>query len=128
MSFIHTSWIVVILSAAVALCYFFWRKDRSFNCWVKDHWFFKQSVYAKWALILFSCAFILLFLSMADLRGPSENIHAKIPLQRTAILLDVSLSMFTEDVRPNRLEKAIQVAKHFVRKAAGHSISLMIFF
>ena len=64
---------------------------------------------------------------MADLRGDAKSIRTEIPLQRTAILIDVSLSMFAEDVRPNRMNKAIQVAKHFVRKAVGHSISLMIF-
>ena len=35
--------------------------------------------------------------------------------------------MLAEDVRPNRLEKAVLVAKHFVRKAPGHQISLMVF-
>ena len=127
MSFIYSRWIFFIFPLALVTCYFFWRREKKANQWVEDHWFFKRSIYAKWAFICFSCAITLLFLSMADLRGPSQSIYAKIPLQRTAILLDVSLSMFTEDVRPNRLEKAIQVAKHFVRKAAGHSISLMIF-
>ena len=127
MNFIYAPWIFPIIFIVSIICYMFWRQEKRFNQWVKDHWFFDQSACSKWAFVFFSCGIFLLSLSMADLRGPSQKIKTKIPLQRTAILLDVSLSMLAEDVRPNRLEKAIQIAKHFVKKAAGHSISLMIF-
>ena len=127
MNFVYGSWIFPIVLVISIICYMFWKQEKRFNQWVKDHWFFDQSSCSKWALIFFSLGAFLLSLAMADLRGPSQSIKTKLPLQRTAILLDVSLSMFAEDVRPNRLEKAIQVAKHFVKKSAGHSISLMIF-
>ena len=127
MSFVYGQWAFALIGVALTVCYLFWSSQRACNRWVREHWFFGVSIWAKWALRFFLSGVFLLILAMADLRGPTQNVDADLALHRTVILLDVSLSMFTEDVRPNRLEKAVQVAKHFVRKAAGHSISLIIF-
>ena len=127
MNFVYGSWAIPLLLMAGTLCYIIWRQDVKTGQWVKDHWFFERSFYFKLSSIFFFVAIFLLFLSMADLRGPSKYIKSDIPNQKTAILIDVSLSMFAEDVRPSRIEKAVQVAKHFVRKAVGHNISIMIF-
>jgi Ca-activated chloride channel family protein len=35
--------------------------------------------------------------------------------------------MLAEDVRPNRFEKASLLAKHFIKKAVGHQISIVVF-
>jgi Ca-activated chloride channel family protein len=35
--------------------------------------------------------------------------------------------MLVEDVRPNRFKKAIMMARHFVKRAAGHQISIVVF-
>src|SRR5690606_28054376 len=40
---------------------------------------------------------------------------------------DISASMLAEDVRPNRIGKAIMLAKHYVKNAVGQQISVMIF-
>ncbi|MCY4643655.1 MAG: VWA domain-containing protein [Bacteriovoracales bacterium] len=127
MSFVYSSWLIPLVFIGIFICFIFWQQEKKISQWVKDHWFFKRSYYSKWSFVFFSCAIILFFISMADFRGRPQNIKTKTPIQRTAILIDVSLSMFAEDIRPNRLEKAIQVAKHFIRKAFGHSISIMIF-
>ena len=35
--------------------------------------------------------------------------------------------MLAEDVRPNRYQKALIMAKHFVKKAVGHQIAIVLF-
>ena len=127
MSFVYFSWIIPILIIAFSFCYLFSSQEKRLNQWIEDHWFFKQSMKSKWSNFAFLLGTILLLLSMADLRGPAKNIKTEVPLQKTAILIDVSLSMLVEDIRPNRLEKAIQVARHFIRRSFGHSVSIMIF-
>lgn len=66
-------------------------------------------------------------LASLDLRGPEEKIQADIPDQKTLILIDSSMSMYVEDVRPNRFKKALLLARHFIRNSAGHQISLGVF-
>ena len=127
MSFAYGSWTFILVFVAISICWFFWKQEKKMNQWVQDHWFFKQSLYSKWAMRLFLSSIFLFIISLADLRGKAESVITKIPLQRTVLLIDVSLSMFAEDIRPNRLEKATQIAKHIVRKAMGHNISLAIF-
>ena len=69
---------------------------------------------------------ILLF-SLADLRGPEEKIKSAVPTERTIILVDTSASMLAEDVKPSRLQKAVLIAKHFARKAAGQQLAIVAF-
>jgi Ca-activated chloride channel family protein len=66
-------------------------------------------------------------LALLDLRGPEKKIRASLPDQRTIILLDTSTSMLTEDVRPSRFVKSLQIARHFVKNAPGHQISIVLF-
>ena len=46
---------------------------------------------------------------------------------KTIILVDSSASMLAEDVRPNRFKKALLLVKHYVKKAVGQQISLVVF-
>ena len=62
-----------------------------------------------------------------DLRGPVEDAKVSIKDQQTIIMIDMSLSMMAEDIRPNRLEKSIVLARHFIKKALGHQISIVAF-
>src|SRR5690606_35408348 len=68
-----------------------------------------------------------LVFSLLDPRGPEERIKAEVPNDRTIILIDTSASMLAEDVKPSRLQKAVLIAKHFARKAAGHQLSIVVF-
>lgn len=68
-----------------------------------------------------------MLISLLDLRGPEERIKSSIPDQKTIIILDSSASMLAEDIRPSRFSKAIQMARHFVKNAAGHQISIVLF-
>jgi Ca-activated chloride channel family protein len=69
----------------------------------------------------------LLFIALLDLRGPEQRIESQVPDQKTIIIIDSSASMLAEDVRPNRFKKAILMARHFVKKAFGHKVAVVLF-
>jgi Ca-activated chloride channel family protein len=69
----------------------------------------------------------LLLISLLDPRGPEERIESSIPDQKTIIIIDSSASMLAEDVRPNRFKKSILMARHFIKKAFGHKIAVVLF-
>jgi Ca-activated chloride channel family protein len=64
---------------------------------------------------------------LLDLRGGEQKIKTNIPDQKTIIVLDNSLSMLCEDIRPSRFSKSIQLARHFVKNAPGHKIAIVLF-
>ncbi|WP_198011890.1 VWA domain-containing protein [Bacteriovorax sp. BAL6_X] len=78
-------------------------------------------------MLCYTLAFFGFAFSLGDLRGPEELVESNIPNQRTLILIDNSLSMLVEDIRPNRISKAAIIAKHFVKNAYGHQVALSIF-
>jgi Ca-activated chloride channel family protein len=70
---------------------------------------------------------MFLVFSLLDPRGAVIKVEGSIPDQKTVMLIDTSSSMFVEDVRPNRYKRAILLARHFVKKAVGHQISIVLF-
>lgn len=117
-------WLVLgVVGVSIALL---WSEHRFFK-WVQAHWFFRR----RMAHVLSSCALLIGFglmtVVLLDPRSGEIRIKGKVRQDRTIIMIDTSTSMLVEDVRPNRLEKAVLVAKHFVRKAVGHEVSIMVF-
>ncbi len=127
MSFVYGKYFILVLIAIILLFWLSRKVENQFFRWVEQFWFYKRSRSSFYSWVFNLIGISLLLISLLDLRGKTENITAKIPEQKTILLIDVSLSMLAEDVRPSRLEKAVQVAKHFVRKSAGHNVSIMIF-
>ncbi len=127
MSFEYQKYLVIIAPFLILYFFIFKKNDKKFYQWVEDHWFLKRSWSNKVSRVLFFIFIVLLMLSTLDLRGPEEKIETSIPDQKTVILIDKSASMLVEDVRPNRFKKAVMMARHFVKKAAGHQISIIVF-
>ena len=100
---------------------------RGFNRWIQTHWFYEVRMTHKVAAFFWFGGITCLALALMDLRGPEKIIQGKISNQKTMILIDTSASMFVEDVRPNRFEKSIFLAKHFVKKAVGQKLSVAVF-
>lgn len=100
---------------------------RGFNRWIQTHWFYEVRITHKVAAFFWFGGITCLALALMDLRGPEKIIQGKISNQKTMILIDTSASMFVEDVRPNRFEKSIFLAKHFVKKAVGQKLSVAVF-
>lgn len=127
MSLENGSYALLIIIFIILFIVFYSKSEKNFFNFIKDHFFFNRSKTYRMSYILKILSFILIFLSLLDLRGKEETVNAKLSKQKTIILLDTSASMLAEDVRPNRFKKSILLARHFVKNAYGTEISLMVF-
>jgi Ca-activated chloride channel family protein len=127
MIFLKSSlWPWLVLGFLVVSIALLWSEQRFFN-WVQEHWFLKRRLLHVFSSLGLLVGFTLLAVVLMDPRSGEIKIKGKVRQDKTIILIDTSTSMLVEDVRPNRLEKAVLVAKHFVRKAVGHEVSIMVF-
>jgi len=127
MSFLQLSlapWVAMgmLLLGAVILI-----TEQRFFKWVKEHWLFRRRLSHRLSTFLILLGLALMAVILLDPRQGETKIKGKIRKDRTIILVDTSTSMLAEDVRPNRLERAVLVGKHFIRKAAGHEIAIIVF-
>lgn len=127
MSFINVNFLVgaIVVTAIFSLLLLTLRKK--FTTLVKQIWSFRLSKASLVSTIFYFLALFTFAISMGDLRGPEEIVESNIPNQRTVVLIDNSMSMLVEDIRPNRISKAAIIAKHFVKNAYGHQVALSIF-
>lgn len=127
MSFVHVGylpWLILAFIIFAILTLFF--ENRYFK-WVKLYWFYKRSWISRAATFFYLAGVLFLLLALLDLRGKETRIRAQIPDQKTVILIDASMSMKAEDVRPSRFGRSLLLARHFVNKAVGHQISIVLF-
>jgi Ca-activated chloride channel homolog len=120
----------LIISLAVVFLVFLGLQiyfEARFFKFIKMYWFYKRSFLSRISSFLYLLGIGGLIFALLDLRGPEEKIKVQAPEIKTLILIDTSASMLAEDVKPSRLQKAILLAKHFARKAAGHQISVVVF-
>jgi len=101
--------------------------EKKYYLWVRDYWFYKRSRISKISTLFLLLGMFLLLLSLLDLRDVPQKIETKIPLQKTIIMIDTSASMLAEDIHPNRLHKAILIARHFLKNIVGHQVSVLLF-
>lgn len=105
----------------------FYRYESRFFRWIALYWNFKRSWSSLLAQGFLFISLSLMCVATLDFRGEAENIDSTISDQKTVILIDNSASMLVRDVRPNRFERAVTLARHFVKKSAGHQISIILF-
>lgn len=127
MNFTNTQYLPHIIAAAIVLFILLTYLNRKYFTWVKTYWFFERSWMSRISSWVYILSLFLMMASLLDLRGPEEKVKTNLPDQKTIIILDSSASMLSEDVRPSRFGKAIQLARHFVKNAAGHQISIVLF-
>lgn len=127
MSFVNTQYFTIALIVIVIVGLLLNRLNASFFKWVKTYWFYDRTWMSRFSSFFYLLSLFLLMLSLLDLRGPEKKVRANLPDQRTIIMLDTSASMLAEDVRPSRFVKSLQLARHFVKNAAGHQISVVLF-
>jgi Ca-activated chloride channel family protein len=119
--------IIPIIIVALTLFYFFVKtRSRQFE-FIKNTWFKSPTKINKIRFILKMIGLALLMISLLDFRGAEEKIESSIPDQKTIIIIDSSASMLAEDVRPNRYQKSILMARHFIKKAFGHRLAVVLF-
>ena len=127
MSFEHWELIYYIVIIVVIFLLLYKSYEKKSLTWIKQYFFKKPTKPYLIKNIFFYLGIGLFALASLDLRGPEESVKIEMRSQKTAILVDVSASMAVEDIRPNRFEKALMVAMHFVKKSAGHKIAVFIF-
>jgi tetratricopeptide (TPR) repeat protein len=77
--------------------------------------------------ILFSIAFALAVVALANPRKPQGNTNVKRNGIDVIIALDVSKSMLAEDIRPNRLDRAKQFITKLIDKLSDDRIGIVVF-
>lgn len=127
MNFIQLDNLPWVITAIVAVIIIYQLLEIGFFKWVKQYWFFERSFISKVSSVALTLGTVLVMVVTLDPREKEIKIKGKVRQEKTILLIDTSTSMLVEDVRPNRLEKAVLVAKHFVRKAIGHHVSVMVF-
>ena len=127
MNFINTQYLPHIIIGGFAFTFLILYLNRKYYKWVKTYWFYERTWPSHVSTIIYVLSLFLMFVSLLDLRGQEERVKIDLADQKTIIILDSSSSMLAEDVRPSRFGKAIQLARHFVKNAAGHRISIVLF-
>lgn len=127
MSFIYGSYFPLIIIAWVIFTLVVLIGERKFFKFVQTYWFLRRRWRHYLGTMLWLVGVLGLLLSLMDWRGPEERIKAQVPEDKTIILIDTSASMLAEDVKPSRLQKAVMLAKHFIRRAAGQQMSIVAF-
>ncbi len=127
MNFLNLTYLPFLLAAFAVLIVVVIYLEKRFFTLIHRYWFYKRSIFSWISTLLFFAGMGGLLLSLLDARGPEQRVKTPVPKQRTIILIDTSASMLAEDVKPNRLQKAALIAKHFARKAAGHQIAVVAF-
>ena len=127
MSFLHVAYIIPVTIIVLSFVVFTVLFESRYYKWIRAHWFLKRTIasYASTLLIVFGLSFLSLIL--LDPREKEIKVKTPVKKSKTIILIDTSTSMLAEDVRPNRLERAALLAKHFARRASNHQISILIF-
>jgi Ca-activated chloride channel family protein len=127
MSFVKFEYIYFIVPIICVLGYLLIRFYSNSYKFVELYWFYTPKRRYLLSRLFFAVAMILLAISLLDLRGKEEVVEAEVPELRTIILIDTSASMLAEDIKPNRFQRAIFMARHFVKQAIGHQISIVLF-
>jgi Ca-activated chloride channel family protein len=90
---------------------------------IPDYSSFKNSL----KFILFLATVVLLIISLANPQVGTRLTEVKQTGIDVYIVLDVSLSMQAEDIKPNRLEKAKYQISSLIQKLRGDRIGLVVF-
>lgn len=127
MKFEYISYLPLLVIFFIVYIFLIFKVEKKNRKTIKLYWFYDFSKKLKFSNLLYIVGLGFLLIALLDLRGKPEKHSAKIPKQKTIILMDTSLSMNAEDVRPNRFKKSVLLARHMIKKLVGHSVSVIIF-
>lgn len=127
MTFLKLEWLLPLMITFLVFSVLYFKSVSSIDDFIKKSFFKRPSLNLWIRRTTFILGVGLLLISLLDLRGPEERIESQVPDQKTIIIIDSSASMLAEDVRPNRFKKSILMARHFIKKAFGHKIAVVLF-
>ena len=102
------------------------KKDNYYYQFVKKYWFYKKSKSKKISTNIYYIAVILFFVSLLDFRVGNQSYDIN-KSNKTILLIDSSLSMRANDVRPTRISKASEFASLFLNSHKESLYSLIAF-
>ena len=124
----------LLLIPALVLLFAFmqYRQRKALRQWGDRHtikgFLIDFPVYKRWVkLSLLAVAVGLLSLGLANLQYGSKEQEVKQKGVDVVIALDLSKSMLTEDVEPNRLQKAQYFIRQVLNKMANDRVGLIVF-
>jgi Ca-activated chloride channel family protein len=86
------------------------------------------SINKRWIkIIIWSFASAILIFGMCNLQSGSKTQEVERQGADIVVCLDVSKSMLAEDIRPNRLTRAIQALEKFVERLKGDRLGIVVF-
>jgi Ca-activated chloride channel homolog len=78
-------------------------------------------------IVLWTLACSFLILGMCNLQSGSKSQEVQREGADIMVCLDVSKSMLAEDIRPNRLARAVQALEKFVERLKGDRLGIVVF-
>lgn len=127
MTFMYIKYLPAVIAIFALFFLLYLRAAKNFRQALKTYWDLRPKLRYNISHVFYLSFIAFLLIAAMDLRGPEETIEGSVGDQKTLIVIDSSASMLAEDVRPNRFEKAIMLAKHFVKSAYGHQVGIVVF-
>ena len=81
----------------------------------------------RWAPLAFGVMALLAIVALAGPRGGRAQITARTHALSIVMAVDISRSMLAEDVRPNRLQRAVREARRLLEDSPGDRAGLIAF-
>ena len=133
--FEHNVYLLLILLIPVALGVFYWYKKRQEKEWgafaqkdqIQKFSYGIRPVLTWKSMILWSAIGILGVITLANPQFNSKNAEVKIESTDVFIALDISHSMLANDLKPNRLTRAKNLAQQIVESLEGNRVGLILF-
>ncbi|GAB4012176.1 MAG: hypothetical protein Fur0010_07770 [Bdellovibrio sp.] len=127
MSIVYEKYLLGLIILVVVWISFLFRRNEKIVSLVRERWNLAASVRYRLSQLFYYLFWCCLILSLLDWRGEEVAVEAKMPVSKTVLLIDTSASMFTEDVKPNRLKKSTMLARHIIKRIGGGEIAVLLF-
>lgn len=93
----------------------------------QEELFERRSKFSRVLPLLYLLGTLFLVLAIADLLNGSEEVSSKQKMNNVIFLIDVSNSMNTQDIQPNRLDEAKNIIINTMGKMRNDKVGLVIF-
>jgi Ca-activated chloride channel family protein len=103
------------------------KKDAFAEARFQAQLFEKKSKFSKILPLLYLMATLFLILAIVDVLSGSEEVKTKQKINNVIFLLDVSNSMNSQDIQPNRLDEAKNIIINTMGKMRNDKVGIVVF-
>lgn len=131
----HIEYLLFLLLIPVAAYIFYWFKKKQTAEWSfaisrkdKANFLYGDKPWLSWKSFLFlAISFVFGVFALSNPQGNQNSQEAEIETSDVFIALDISYSMLANDMKPNRLTRAKNLAQQIVEAAEGNRVGLILF-